>query len=174
MTRLLLFCAVTVISGTALAADPASAEYLRYQPPAPATGSNWLSTLAYLLSLLVTFAVILGMAYLATRFFGKQLGARQGAGGSADRVLLTINLSSNRAVHVVDIGGKCFVLGSAEQGVTRIDVIDDPEEVARLREQAATVQAQPEWEDFMQKQVGALRTLAERFGQGRDDSRRRK
>ena len=46
----------------------ANGEYLQYQEPKPTSFNSWFSTLAYIVSLLLTFAAVLAMAYFASRF----------------------------------------------------------------------------------------------------------
>lgn len=161
--------------GFGYAAEPATSEYLRYQPPAPAAGTNWFSTLAYLLSLLATFAIVLGLAYVATRFLGKKIAPFYEARTGVKHVLLTVQLTPNRAIHVVEIGGKCLIVGAAEQGIAKLDEVQDPQEISRLREEAAAavLREQGEWE-VLHKQAGALRAMAERFGRNGDGTRRGK
>lgn len=98
--------------------------------PKPAAVS-WWSTLAYLLSLLAVFAVVVVMAYFTAKFIGGRFNARMSTGGG--RVLENLPLAPNRSVCIVEMAGRVFLLGVGEN-ITFLDEITDEETIQNLRE----------------------------------------
>lgn len=98
--------------------------------PQPA-GVSWLSTIAYVLSLLAVFAVIFFMAYVATKFLGGRFNAR--ISGHGGRVLENLPLGPNRSVCIIEMADRVFLLGVTDQSITLLSEIMDPEEIERLR-----------------------------------------
>lgn len=157
---LLLAVLLAMVAGAdvALAAGQGGG-FLSYQEPKPAE-SSWFSTLAYVVSLLVTFAVVIGLAYVTSRFLGQKMG-RYSAGGS-QKVLASLPLGANRGVFVVEVAGRFLVLGVTDHNVNLLVEITDPEEMERLR---AVVPAGPprQFDDVFQKQLASLRQMSHRF-----------
>ena len=95
------------------------------------TAVSWWSTLAYLLSLLAVFAVVVVMAYFTAKFIGGRFNARMSTGGG--RVLENLPLAPNRSVCIVEMAGRVFLLGVGEN-ITFLDEITDEETIQSLRE----------------------------------------
>ena len=76
------------------------------------TAVSWWSTLAYLLSLVAVFAVVVVMAYFTAKFIGSRFNARMATGGG--RILENLPLAPNRSVCIVEIAGRVFLLGVGE------------------------------------------------------------
>ncbi|MBO4401164.1 MAG: flagellar biosynthetic protein FliO [Selenomonadaceae bacterium] len=95
------------------------------------TAVSWWSTLAYLLSLLAVFAVVVVMAYFTAKFIGGRFNARMSTGGG--RVLENLPLAPNRSVCIVEMAGRVFLLGVGEN-ITFLDEITDEETIRSLRE----------------------------------------
>ena len=121
--------ALTFFGGTAEAVG----EYLAgYEEPAPQpTAVSWWSTLAYLLSLIAVFAVVVIMAYFTAKFIGGRFNARMATGGG--RILENLPLGPNRSVCIVEIAGRVFLLGVGEN-VSLLAEITDDNAVENLRE----------------------------------------
>ena len=101
--------------------------------PKPASVS-WWSTLAYLLSLIAVFAVVVILAYVTAKFIGGRFNAARSSGGG--RVLENLTLGPNRSVCVVKIAGRVFLLGVTENNITLLSEITDDEEIETLQENA--------------------------------------
>lgn len=97
------------------------------------TAVSWWSTLAYLLSLVAVFAVVVVMAYFTAKFIGSRFNARMATGGG--RILENLPLGPNRSVCIVEIAGRVFLLGVAEGGISLLaEITDDNATVENLRE----------------------------------------
>lgn len=142
------------------AAEP-SGEYLAYQEPKPAGASSWLSTIAYIISLLVTFAVVLGLAYVASRFLGNKMGTKMGSEGS--QILATLPLGQTRAIYVVEIAGKCLVVGVTEHSIQLLQQIEDEEEIAKLKNGRHLQPAPVGFESILERQLASLQDFSNRF-----------
>lgn len=146
--------------------DAASGEYLQYQEPKPTAFSSWFSTLAYIVSLLLTFAAVLAMAYFASRFLGLRM-AGGGVGWSklkGNRVLQTIPLGQNKAVSIVDAAGKILVLGVTDNNVALLTEIVDLKEIEKLKLEAEKRQDETDqFEQVLQRQVQSLQQMTNRF-----------
>lgn len=136
-----------------------SGEYLNYQEPKPAM-TSWVSTLAYLFSLLVTFAAVLALAYFTSRFLGQKMG-RVNSGGD-HRIVVTLPMGANRSVNIVEIAGKYLVLGVTEHNISLLQEINDPQEIEKLK---ATSYTPPnnQFEAVFQQQLGSLRQMSQKF-----------
>lgn len=125
--------------------------------PQPAAMS-WWSTIAYLVSLFVVFAFVVGMAYLAARFLGGHFAKpMDGRGG---RVVSHLPLGPNRSVCIVEMASRFFLLGVTEHQITLLGEITDPEEAGRLRQEAASA---PLGTDMFSSQFGSLAGLAQKI-----------
>lgn len=96
------------------------------------TAVSWWSTLAYLISLLAVFAVVVIMAYFTAKFIGGRFNARMATGGG--RVLENLPLGPNRSVCIVEIAGRVFLLGVTDGSITLLSEITDTEMIGDLRE----------------------------------------
>ncbi len=127
------------------------------QVPQP-TAMSWWSTAAYLASLVVVFAFVVGMAYLAARFLGGHFARpMQGQGG---RILSHLPLGPNRSVCVVEVAGRFLLLGVTEHEITLLAEITDPEEVSRLQQMAISA---PLDMSMFSQQFGSLASLAQKI-----------
>jgi flagellar protein FliO/FliZ len=95
------------------------------------TAVSWWSTLAYLLSLVAVFAVVIVLAYFTAKFIGSRFNARMATGGG--RILENLPLAPNRSVCIVEIAGRVFLLGVGEN-VSLLAEITDNSTVENLRE----------------------------------------
>ncbi len=123
---LALFC------GTAEAVGAYLSEYEEVSPQP--TAVSWWSTLAYLLSLVAVFAVVVVMAYFTAKFIGSRFNARMSTGGG--KILENLPLGPNRSVCIVEIAGRVFLLGVAEN-ISLLAEITDDNAVENLRERSA-------------------------------------
>jgi len=99
------------------------------------TGVSWWSTLAYLVSLLAVFGVVLVMAYFAARFIGGRFNAAR-LSASGGRILENLPLGPNRSVCTVEMAGRVFLLGVTDHNINLLGEITDKDLIEHLHEQA--------------------------------------
>ena len=146
---------VIALFGVMLALNFGTAEAVGYLSdyeevePKP-TAVSWWSTLAYLLSLVAVFAVVIVMAYFTAKFIGSRFNARMATGGG--RILENLPLAPNRSVCIVEIAGRVFLLGVGEN-ISLLAEITDDTTVENLREknQAMFSQDFNNFSDLIQK-----------------------
>ena len=130
---LVLFC-LTYFDGSVAQAAGGYLEGYEDVDPRP-TGVSWWSTLAYLLSLLAVFAVVVIMAYFAARFIGGRFNAAR-MSASGGRVLENLPLGPNRSVCTVEMAGRVFLLGVTEHNINLLGEITDRDLIEHLHAQA--------------------------------------
>lgn len=138
-----------------------NSNYLKYQEPqAPTT--SLISTVAYIFTLLITFVVVIGLAYFTSRFLGKKLGLSSGTLGN--RILTVIPLGTNRSLHVVEVAGKILLLGVTEHSITLLQEITDSEEIAKLRNNPEITETlQTSFDQIFQHQIISLQHMSRKF-----------
>ena len=156
---LALFCS---FFGNTVYAAEAGGEYLQYQEPQSPTHSSWLSTVAYVFSLLVTFALVIGLAYFASRFLGQRMGGLAGV-GAASKVLRVIPLGQNKGIYLVDIANQVLVLGVTEHSITVLKEITEASEVERIRAEQLTTEVSGQFDKAFQKQLASLQQFSKKF-----------
>jgi len=156
---LLVFLA-GVCGGPVLHAAEPNGEYLQYQEPKASTYSSGLSTVAYIFSLLITFAVVIGLAYFASRFVGEKMG--QQLGNSRHRIIATVSLGTRRDIHIVEIAGKYLILGVTDHTISVLQEIIDPAEIEKLKAEHSTG-PHLQFGQVFQKQLAALQRLSPKF-----------
>ena len=77
-------------------------------------------------------ALFIGALYALYRFLQRKRDA-EGAGGETVRVLARQALGGNKAIEVVEVGRRVFVLGVADSAVNLIAEINDEETLESLR-----------------------------------------
>jgi len=135
-------------------------EYLKYQEPqAPTGSSSWVSTLAYILSLVATFAVVIGLAFLTSRFLGQKFGYLSIR--NTNKVLVTLPLGNNRAVYVVEVAGKYLVLGVTDHNITLLQEIVDAVEIEKIQIQGTLSSEQDQFKNIFQKHLDSLQQISQ-------------
>lgn len=130
---LVLFCLI-YFGGSLAEAAGGYLEGYEETNPQP-TGVSWWSTLAYLVSLLVVFAVVLVMAYFAARFIGGRFNAAR-ISASGGRILENLPLGPNRSVCTVEMAGRVFLLGVTDHNINLLGEITDKDLIEHLHEQS--------------------------------------
>ena len=128
-----LFCLIYFDGSVAEAAGGYLEGYEETNPQP--TGVSWWSTLAYLVSLLVVFAVVLVMAYFAARFIGGRFNAAR-LSASGGRILENLPLGPNRSVCTVEMAGRVFLLGVTDHNINLLGEITDKDLIEHLHTQA--------------------------------------
>ena len=124
--------------------------------PVP-TAVSWWSTLAYLFSLLLVFAVVVVLAYWATRFVGGQISA---GNLNNSKILEQLPVSPKHSVCVIEMAGRVFMIGIADHSVNLLAEITDEEEIDRLRRQSL---ARPLMGGSFSHQIGSLADLMQKI-----------
>lgn len=116
-------------SATLYAANPENA-YLHYQEPQP-VGASIFSTIAYIVTLLLTIGLVIVLAYFSSKYLGRKLSGFTASGSL--RILATYSLGHNRAIYVVDLWEKILVLGVTENQINLLQEITNAQVMEKLR-----------------------------------------
>ena len=132
-----LFLSVCISSAFDCEVAEAVGEYLsEYENVNPQpTAVSWWSTLAYLVSLVAVFAVVVLMAYFAAKFIGGRFNAARMA-SSGGKILENLPLGPNRSVCIVEMAGRVFLLGVTDGGINLLGEITDNDMIEHLHEQS--------------------------------------
>lgn len=159
VTVVLLTTLICLLTTSLTIAQEQSAEYLKYQEPQHASSSA-LSTFGYILSLLFTFGLVIGLAYFTSRFLGYKFGGQINAGSS--RIITTLALGPNRALYVVEIAGKVLVLGVTDHTIQMLQEITNIDEIKNLRTQSMDLPSQ-NFHQVFQQQFSSLQKMSQKF-----------
>ena len=149
----LLFTAHGVAAGE-------TGEYLKYQEPQP-PATSWLAASGYIISLILTFLLVLGLAYVTSRFLAQRFNGS--AGLNSGKIHTTLPLGPNRAVYVVEIAGKFMVLGVTEHNISLLREITAPEDIEQLRISTNNNLPPEQFENVFHRQLNSLKQLNKRF-----------
>lgn len=128
---------VGFLNRTAVAFASPENRYLEYKEPVAAnSGMNWLSTAAYMITLLIIFAVVLWAAYSVSQWFGGRMNRLQAANGAA--IVGAVSLGANRQVVMLKVGERILLLGVTDQQINLLQEVTDEEQVRQLLEQHRT------------------------------------
>lgn len=158
LTLLFIFVSIVLQAGLALSAPN---EYLAYQEPQQPAASSALSTFAYVVSLIITFAAVIALSYIASKFLGKKLGVPGFSGDN--RILVSLPLGSNKAIYIVEIAGKFLVLGVTDHNINVLQEITAPEEIEKLKNLTPKQQAMPPFERVFENQLTSLQHMSKKF-----------
>jgi flagellar protein FliO/FliZ len=161
---LLVFCVEPTFAQSVQETSSGSGGYLSaYQvnDDAKPTTSSWWSTMAYLVSLMVVFAFVLGLAYFVSRLLGGKY-AKVGI-GSEGQILDNLPLGPNRAVCVVEIAGKVMVMGVTEHSITLLQEITDEYEIQQMRSKAVDKRVNKELQNIFSQQFSSLEQISRRI-----------
>jgi flagellar protein FliO/FliZ len=90
---------------------------------------------AALLRMVVSLALVCGIAWFALKWGAKRLSAPTGAGAARMRVVARLPLEPRRSVVVVRVGARTLVLGSSEAGLETLAELTPGEAAAFEGEQ---------------------------------------
>ncbi|WP_378951845.1 flagellar biosynthetic protein FliO [Pelosinus sp. sgz500959] len=159
MLLLMFFFFGIAFEGIVYAAEP-TGEYLQYQESKPGAYSSGLSTLAYVFSLLVTFAIVIGLAYFASRFLGEKMGSKLAMGNQ--KIIATLPMGANRAIYVVEIAGKFLIVGVTDHSINVLQEITDPVEIEKMQAEKVLSPEIP-FDKVFQRQLASLQRLSPKF-----------
>ncbi|KYZ77283.1 hypothetical protein AXX12_03900 [Anaerosporomusa subterranea] len=138
-------------------------EFLKYQEPKAQV--SLLSSIDTVLYMITMFALILGLAYVTSRFIGTRMKSQQ-IGSNGDAVLSSLTLGHNKGVYLVQFAGRLLVLGISEQRVELLADMTDAPDAADLRETYQTninTPVAPQFADVFDSQLTSLRQMSQRF-----------
>lgn len=125
------------VVGTAQAVDETALAFDDRAAPSPgASGAAGPNTLAYFIRMVVVLALVVGAIYVFFRFL-KRLSRPKAGDDASIRVLASTGLGAGKALHVVSLGAKAYLIGSSESSVSLISEIEDKEYIDGLALKAA-------------------------------------
>jgi flagellar protein FliO/FliZ len=117
--------------------------------------------------MVLVLALVLVGIWLVFRFL-KKASRPKGSSESEIKVFASTSLGQGKAVHLVGLGDKAWLVGTAESSVSLIAQVEDKELVDRLSLEAATQAAKPK-ADFSSL-LGSLMGKKPRPGAGEPPS----
>lgn len=144
--------------------------YLTYREPGANASAGALSTVTYIFSLLLTFGIVVGLAYFTSKFLSRRLvPAQQGS-----RLLIreVVSLGANKALYLVEVGNNVFLLGVTDQSITLLKEFTDEKFIAELRAVGELFpgKASANFPNIFQQQIDALQRMTGRVsGSGKTD-----
>lgn len=97
----------------------------------------------YLLKMVLSLAVITGLAYVTLRLVPRKLSLQPG--GDFISVYDQYFLGPNKGIYIAEIGGRVVALGVTDHNISVIGEISDPELIREMRENQATKKPQSGW-----------------------------
>jgi flagellar protein FliO/FliZ len=94
------------------------------------------STLAYFLRMIVVLALVLAVIYCVYRLM-KRLARPKAADSSAVKILASTNLGPGKALHIVALGSKAYLIGATDSSVNLVTELEDKEFVDKLNLEAS-------------------------------------
>lgn len=139
-----------------------SKEFLKYQEPKPQV--SLLSSIDTTLYLITVFVLILGLAYITSRFIGTKMKSQQ-TGIHGDMILSSLALGSNKGIYLVHFAGRMLVLGVSDQRIDLLADMTDNPDVAELKAmyQAARPVEAPQFSAVFDSQLASLRQMSNKF-----------
>ena len=112
------------------------------------------SNLSYFIRMILVLALVLGVIWLVFRLM-KKVGKQKLSGGDAIKVLAQASLGTGKAVHLIGLGQKAWLVGTADSAVSLIAEVEDRELLDELALKAATAEGAPRT-DFSSMLQGLL------------------
>jgi flagellar protein FliO/FliZ len=123
--------------GTARTVDETTLSFGDASTPARAANTAAApSTLAYFLRMVVVLALVLAAIYGVYRLM-KRLAKPKTADSPAVKLLASTNLGPGRALHVVALGSKAYLVGATDSSVNLVAEVEDKEFLDKLNLEAA-------------------------------------
>ena len=86
-------------------------------------GKSLISQIGSVLGVLIVFAVILYLAYVATKLLGRRLSVRSG-GNKNIKILESVSLGQNKTLLIVEAAGKTLLIGITSGQISLISELD--------------------------------------------------
>ena len=144
---------------------------------APAKAANnaaGSTTLAYFLRMVFVLALVLTAIYGIYRLM-KRASRPKAVDDAAVKVLASTSLGSGKALHVVSLGGKAYLIGATDASITLVAEVVDKDFIDGLALEAALApHASKPGMDFGDMLVNLLGARHRSGGRGKDGSRQRR
>lgn len=153
---------------TMVYANPDSG-YLAYNNPATSSAPSTLTTFSYIFSLLLTFAVVVGLAYFTSKFLSRKHSLT--LQGKSITIHDTVSLGLNKQLYLVEIGSKVLLLGVTDHNINNIQEITDEKFITELKEKnlKSELQIPQTFQNVFQQQIDTLRHMTGRFSGQREE-----
>lgn len=140
--------------------------YLTYREPAANASGSSLSTFSYIFSLLLTFAIVVGLAYLTSKYLSRRLTPAMQSNNMLIRDV--VSLGTNKALYLVEIGNRVFLLGVTDHNITSLQEFTDEKFIADLRTKgdAFSGKIPANFPNIFQQQIEALQRMTGRVSGG--------
>lgn len=109
----------------------AQPDYLQYSQPEQVSQPNLFWEL---IKVVVSLALVLGVAYLIFQFLGKRNSLFMR--GEFIKIVETTFIASNKSIAIVEVGNRFLILGLAEQNITLLTEITDNQIIDLLKEKS--------------------------------------
>jgi len=158
--------------GTARAVDETTLALSDSGPAArAATNAAGSSTLSYFLRMIVVLALVLAAIYGIYRLL-KRVSKPNVADDSAVKVLASTSLGPGKALHVISLGSKAYLIGATDSAVSLVAELDDKDFVDSLVLKAALAPSSRQGaRDFGELLSGLMGSRAGRRASGRREPR---
>lgn len=160
-----------VVVGIALAIIPFAGAYantdggyLQYSNPAANSPPSTLSTISYIFSLLITFAIVVSLAYFTSRVLSRKWSPA--VHGRNMIVHDTISLGVNKLLYLVEVGDKVLLLGVTDHNISFLQEFTDEKVIMELRSKALSgeqIQMPPRFDNLFAQQIDKLQHMTSRF-----------
>ncbi len=144
---------------------------------APAKAANnaaGSTTLAYFLRMVFVLALVLAAIYGVYRLM-KRVSRPKAVDDAAVKVLATTSLGSGKALHVIGLGSKVYLIGATDASITLVAEVADKDFIDGLALEAALApQASKPGVDFGEMLVNLLGVRHRGGGRGKDGSKQRR
>lgn len=86
-------------------------------------GNSLIGKIGSVLGVLIGFAVILYLAYMATKIMGKRMTVNS-RGNKNIKILESVSLGQNKALMIVEVTGKTLLIGITSNEITLLSELD--------------------------------------------------
>jgi flagellar protein FliO/FliZ len=122
--------------GTARPVDETTLSFSDAGAPARAANTTAApSTFAYFLRMIAVLALVLAVIYCVYRLM-KRLAKPKIAESSAIKILASATLGPGKAIHIVALGSKAYLIGATDSSVNLVTEVEDKDLVDRLNLEA--------------------------------------
>ncbi|HOK03424.1 MAG TPA: flagellar biosynthetic protein FliO [Spirochaetota bacterium] len=104
---------------------------------------------------ILVLGLFVGGFYLFYKFVTQKAGL-QVSGHEAIKILSMVPVGPNKTLQLVDIGGKIYLIGVSESGISLLTEIDEKDEIDRIRllSSRSTPVKELTFQDFLAEQLG--------------------
>lgn len=152
---------ILFINANAFAADNSSG-YLAYKEPQTSQTLFSASTVAYIVSLFITFIIILGLAYFVSKMLGSRFGNLNST--SNNKVITAIPLGPGRGIYIVQVSSRLLVLGVTEHNISLLQEVTSPDEIkAIMADSGVFSQDEAQIANVFERHLVSLQKITKKF-----------